>query len=122
MTECARCGHCCLHMGFGPTWERLHEMAAVGNCPDAEFIVEHVRYCWGTGYYWCTLFDFATKLCTIQDTKPAMCAEFPYFRPADPRYCDHPASMADKLNAGCAFYPEALAALEHLTDAIGAPA
>jgi Fe-S-cluster containining protein len=102
MTECARCGSCCVFIGWGmgdpqaaqklaPQVER--EKADPG---DAAFIADHWRYCPGVGYWWCSLFDFETNLCGIHHlAKPRVCSGYPWYGEV-PR-------QSHNLNEGCAY-------------------
>ena len=83
MAECARCGRCCLLIGWNPeagqrSWQEVETLALQGH-PDALFMVAHWRYCWGTGYYWCDCFNFETRLCTVYEHRPKVCSGYPYY-------------------------------------------
>ena len=81
---CKRCGQCCQLIGRGRdgawdgTREQLADLAAQGQ-PDAGFMLAHWHYCWGTRFYWCDCFDFGSHLCTIYETRPYVCAGYPFY-------------------------------------------
>ena len=97
--KCKRCGQCCQLIGLGheSAWDgtrkRLEELVAEGQ-PDAKFMLVHWHYCWGTGSYWCDCFDFETHLCTVHETRPYVCAGYPF-------YGDF--SSQPIVHSGCAF-------------------
>lgn len=106
-----RCtGHCCESFGFyldnhDPTdpesvRERLRASAGPENAQIADMIVPLRPINVGDlipsgelasmpGYlFTCKNFDTATRSCTIYETRPAMCRDFPYTRPCPYKACD----------------------------------
>jgi Fe-S-cluster containining protein len=104
---CKRCGQCCKLIGWcfpdctpEETWAKTVELAKKhGFSPDAELIVAHWHYCYGTEKWWCDLLDFETNLCTKHGEKKHVCAGYPWY--GQPR-----ADLPNVLHEGCGFEPE----------------
>jgi Fe-S-cluster containining protein len=89
MTDCSRCGDCCDVIPLQFTKKDV----AAGKSQSREFIIKH----WhrisreeaakriptmgykGTRFYRCDKWDSATRLCTVQDEKPPVCRDFPWY-------------------------------------------
>lgn len=70
---------------------------------DAVLIVDHWHFCPGVDAWWCDLLDFATRLCTIQESKREVCAGYPFYgREPDPSgsWTQHP-DCAYREEAAC---------------------
>lgn len=92
MTECTRCGDCCVDIwSVGP--DRLAQVLAIvpplvpnpvlaANQASALFMLAHWELQEVRGQharYSCDAFDPASRLCTAQQARPPVCSGFPWY-------------------------------------------
>lgn len=85
---CIRCGDCCERIGLSvATWLALTDPEPPlppepGSVSSREFCQEHwtpIARTDETIVVSCDAFDPVERLCTVQETKPAICAGYPYY-------------------------------------------
>jgi len=108
MSECKKCGTCCkvIYLPISP--EKVEAISKDTNSPDHAnakfvhenwiplsteqarefnpFVVSQVDECGRSLYYYsCTRLDSVTNLCTVHDSRPQVCVDYPWYgRPPHP--------------------------------------
>ena len=116
MTECAKCGVCCIDISIkqGPEHIKavLDHPGFDMNDPRSKDYIFIDKYWTYDGpdsrnghQYQCTKFNHATRLCEAHDERPLVCSRFPYYdkepQPSDaewlPPQCSYTADVRKML-------------------------